>query len=459
MQKDKPIYAPLRVLRPGWFANPSSFPLRWALGWWFLVQGIAWLEPLPTDLQIKFDLKYLALTHLCAMAGQVLLPIFAIGLVPKSQPGGRIPTLLRLSFGSSLWFLWTFPLAFLLTDSKGAIVLALGRELLWAACLIIPLTQLCTKRVLLTRAGLFLLTVIVLLAEVLLSKSLFFILMTVLTWAIIWALSGWYGKTRTGLGLVWIIIIFLGSIVFATIPDWSSLSNLKMDNIGTGRICKGVPQLPATRVDSADWLVSGSPKLVSSERLSLGDRQRILAGFDGQILVRVATGPTPAPEDTSGSTATSTTDGPILEAMLSTLPISVTDNSRLLALHGMVHRSIRYDRSYFPGTTEQILTRKTGDCKAYAQVFCAGARRLGFPARVVHGLLASHDGYYAHAWVAVKSSDGWQDWDPTSSEPSPDARYLRFTAPKEASGAFDGELAIFALDSIVVRPASVRSTF
>ncbi|MEK7395282.1 MAG: transglutaminase-like domain-containing protein [Fibrobacterota bacterium] len=414
MQKDKPIYAPLRVLRPGWFANPSDFSFGWAFGWWILVQGIAWLEPLPTDLQIKFDLKYLALTHLCAMAGQVLLPIFAIGLVPKSPPGGRIPTLLRLSFGSSLWFLWTFPLAFLLTDSKGAIVLALGRELLWAVSLSIGIIGLRENR------------------------------------------SG-FGKAVLGTGCA--VGIFLGSIVFATIPDWSSLSNLKMDNIGTGRICKGVPQLPATRVDSADWLVSGSPKLVSSERLSLGDRQRILAGFDGQILVRVATGPTPAPEDTSGSTATSTTDGPILEAMLSTLPISVTDNSRLLALHGMVHRSIRYDRSYFPGTTEQILTRKTGDCKAYAQVFCAGARRLGFPARVVHGLLASHDGYYAHAWVTVKSSDGWQDWDPTSSEPSPDARYLRFTAPKEASGAFDGELAIFALDSIVVRPASVRSTF
>jgi hypothetical protein len=247
----------------------------------------------------------------------------------------------------SLWFLWTFPLAFLLTDSKGAIVLALGRELLWAVSLSIGIIGLRGNR---------------------------------------------SGIGKAVLGTVCSVGFFIGSIVFATIPDWSSLSNLKMDNIGTGRICKGIPQLPATRVDSADWLVSGSPKLVSSERLSLGDRQRILAGFDGQILVRVATGPTPAPEDTSGSTATSSTDGPILESMISSLPISVPDNSRLLALHGMVHKSIRYDRSYFPGTTEQILTRRTGDCKAYAQVFCAGARRLGYPARVVHGLLASHDG-------------------------------------------------------------------
>jgi len=284
MQKDKPIYAPLRVLRPGWFANPSGFPFPWALGWWILVQAIAWLEPIPTDLQIKFDLKYLALTHLCAMAGQVLLPIFAIGLVPKSQPGGRIPKLLKLSMGSSLWFLWTSPLAFVLTDSKGSILLALGRELLWAISLSVGIVGLRGSR-----SG----------------------------------LGKLVAGTGCGLG------IFVGSLVFATLPDWSSLSNLKMDNIGTGRICKGVPQLPSSRVDSADWLVSGSPKSVSSERLSLGGRQRVLAGTDGQILVRVAAGPAPAPEDTSGSTTTSSTDGPILESMLSSLPNSVSDNSRL----------------------------------------------------------------------------------------------------------------------------------
>jgi hypothetical protein len=414
MQKDKPIYAPLRLLRPGWYADPSRFPLFWALGWWILVQCLAWLEPLPTELQIQFDWKYLALTHLCAMAGQALLPIFAIGLIPKSQPGGRIPTLLRLSIGSSLWFFWTFPLAFILTGSAASITLALGRELLWAASLAIGIVGLSPSR---SFARKFVFSV--------------------------------FGS----------IGLLVGSIGFATLPDWSSLSNLKMDNIGTGRICKGVPQLPPIPVDSADWLVSGSPKSVTIARLSLGDRQRVLDGRDGQILVRVASAPAPAPEDTSGSTQTSPTDGDLLVAMVSSLPNSVSDNSRLLALHGLVHRSIRYDRRYFPGTTQQILARGTGDCKAYAQVFCAGVRRLGLPARVVHGLLASNDGYYAHAWVTVNTGAGWEDWDPTSSSPFPDARYLRFTTPREATGAFDGELAIFALDSIAVRPAAGRSTF
>jgi len=414
MQKDKPIYAPLRVVRPGWFADPSRFPFSWAFGWWFVVQGLSWLEPVPAELQIQFDWKYLALTHLCAIAGQLLLPIFGIALVPKDQIGGRIPTLLRLSMGSSLWFLWTFPLTFVLTGSASSISLALGRELLWAATLAIGI------------AGL---------------------------------RSGRSGLGKFAISSLCTLGIFLGSLAFAALPDLSSLANLKMDNIGTGRICKGIPQLPSNRVDSADWLVSGSPKSVSGERLSLGNRQRILAGLDGQILVRVATGPAPAPEDTTGSSQTSPDDGPVLESMLSSLPKSVTDDSRLLALHGLVHRAIRYDRRYFPGTTREILDRGTGDCKAYAQVFCAGVRRLGFPARVVHGLLASHDGFYAHAWVTVKTRNGWQDWDPTSSEPFPDARYLRFTTPKEATGAFDGELAIFALDSIAVRPTGARSTF
>jgi transglutaminase-like putative cysteine protease len=144
----------------------------------------------------------------------------------------------------------------------------------------------------------------------------------------------------------------------------------------------------------------------------------------------------------------STDGGPLLD-LVSRVPTG-PDSLRLRVLHLLVHESIRYERTYFPGTPSEILTRGTGDCKAFAQVFCAGARHLGFPAKVVHGLLASPDGYYAHAWVTVRTPNGWQEWDPTSSYPFPDARYLRFSVPREAASAFDGELAIFSLDSIRV---------
>jgi hypothetical protein len=197
-------------------------------------------------------------------------------------------------------------------------------------------------------------------------------------------------------------------------------------------------------------MVSGDPKIVSASRLSLGTRQTILEARAGRVVVKISAGAPPPPEDTVGTTRIDPTDGQILESLVASIPFAGTDSFRLVHLHDAVHRAIRYERRYFPGTSSEILSRGTGDCKAYAQVFCAAARRLGLPARVVHGLLASPDGYYAHAWVTVKTSAGWQDWDPTSSEPFPDARYLRFATPKLSNGAFDGELAIFALDSISI---------
>ncbi len=407
MLKDKPLLAPFRVLQPTWFSSPIRFPLTWAVGWWILTQALAWLEPVPEQLQIQFDAKYLASVHLCAMAAQLLLPFLGWFLVPRETPGGRAGTLVRVSLGASLWFLWTFPLTFLFTSTQGALVLSLVRELLWAGTLAAGIAGLLPHP----------------------------------------ALRRW------GLVALGAPVLFVGSIVFAALPDIDSIARLRMDDMGSGRVCKGTPRLPGHRVETATWTVAGDPKTVSEERLSLGTRQVVLDGSPGRIVVRVSAGAPPPPQDTDGTTRLDPTDGPLLETLAASVPAG-PDNFRLVSLHGTVHRSIRYERRYFPGTSSEILARGSGDCKAYAQVFCAAARRQGFPARVVHGLLASPDGYYAHAWVTVKTTAGWQDWDPTSSEPFPDARYLRFAPPRLASGAFDGELAIFALDSISVSDAT-----
>lgn len=405
--KDKPILAPFRVLRPTWFASPLRYPFPWALGWWFATQALAWLEPVPDELQIQFDWKYLASVHLCAIAAQLVLPLPAWFLVPKDAPGGRASTLVRLSMGASLWLLWTFPLTFAFTGSQGALVLSLGRELLWAGALALGIAGLRSRKPV--------------------------------------------GRLLVAGG--WSLLFFVGALVFAALPDLDSLSRMRMDDLGSGRVCKGLPNLPPHRVESATWMVWGDPKSVSSARLGLGTRQTILDEAPGRVRVRVSTGAPPPPEDTVGTTRVDPTDGPLLEALVAAVDPNGSDSLRLVQLHGAVHRSIRYERRYFPGTSSEILSRGTGDCKAYAQVFCAGARRLGYPARVVHGLLASPDGYYAHAWVTVKTAAGWRDWDPTSSEPFPDARYLRFATPRLSTGAFDGELAIFALDSISILDA------
>lgn len=413
MLKDKPISAPFRVLHPGWFASPERFPLTWAFAWLCVVSALAWLEPLPDELQVRFDWNYLAMMHLCALAGQLVLPFLAWKLLPKDLPGGRAPNLIRLTAGASLWYLWTFPLTFAFTGSLGTLILAFSREFLWAATLAIGVVGLKKTR---SKPG------------------------------------------HVGLSAAWAILFFTGGVAFALIPDMTNISRLNMANIQTGKIGEGKPPLPTTRVDTATWTLSGASDLLDPSRLSLGDRQRIVASGEGWVRVLVADGSTESPQDTSGVSHIDPNDGPELESIVASVPYQVADSQRLGVLHARVHGSIRYTRKFFPGTTSEILRRGTGDCKAYAQVFAAGARRLGYPARVVHGLLASHDGYYAHAWVVVKTAHGWQDWDPTSNDPFPDARYLRFASPKIASGALDGEMAIFALDSISVI-AGVGGTF
>jgi len=402
--KDKPILSPFRVLRPSRFASAPTFPFPAALAWWGGIQILGWLEPVPPELDMQFHWKYLASQHLCAILAQFLLPLVFVPFLPKSLPGGRTLTLWRISLGASFWYLWAFPLTFLFTGIRATVALELLQPLLWA-------------------------------------------------WTLSWVAGTLAGRSawkRWGIrssGLLW---LFVGTILFQLIPDSQAMAHFRMDNVQSGRICSGVPDLPYGTALQADWTLVGDPQTVSARRLALGDRQKILESGPGRVRVLVdGTGEPPGPEDTTGTLETSTSDGAALLDLVAQVPPG-PDSLRLLYLHRLVHGSIRYVRTYFPGTPSEILTRRTGDCKAFAEVFCAAARHLGIRAKVVHGLLAAPDGYYAHAWATVRTPRGWQDWDPTSSDPFPDARYLRFSVPREASNAFDGELAIFSLDSIRV---------
>ena len=401
--KDKPILSPLWILRPSRYASGRTFPFGAALLWWAAIQALAWLEPVPKELDIQFHWKYLAFQHLCAILAQFLLPLLFVPLLPRTLSGGRILTVWRVSLGASFWYLWSFPLTFLLTGIRATVALELLQPLLWAV-------------------------------------------------TVSWVVGGLRpsgGWRRWGIRFTGGLVLFVGCILFQLIPDSQSMAHFNMDNVSSGRICSGTPVLPDGITTQADWTLVGDPQTVSAERLSLGDRQRVLESRPGRVLVRVTNGAPPPPEDTTGSLETPSTDGGPLLDLVSRVPPG-PDSLRLRVLHMLVHGSIHYQRTYFPGTPGEILARGTGDCKAFAQVFCAGARRLGIPAKVVHGLLASPDGYYAHAWVTAWTPRGWQEWDPTASYPFPDARYLRFSVPREASSAFDGELAIFSLDSIRV---------
>lgn len=259
-----------------------------------------------------------------------------------------------------------------------------------------------------------------------------------------------------------IVLVLLGilglviSVLVQSLPDLISARGIQMDNVRSGRIVSGTPLLPPGPVVRARWTLEGPSSLLQSDRLALGDRQTIVPGTGDALVVEVGPGSVPPPQDTTGTRSSSPSQGVLLDDLLRDIPTDLPDSARILLLHQRVNASIRYVRTYFPGTADDILKRGNGDCKAFALLMTEGARRLGLRAKTVHGLLASPDGYYAHAWTSVEHDGRWHDWDPTSSNPFPDARYLRFSIPERATGAFDGELAIFTLRSISLEALESR---
>lgn len=393
--KDTPLKMPLRVFSPRRLAD---FPWAVIVAWYIVAALVTSFEPDPSGLGIQFHWTYILQTQIVGLAARLIIPLLFLPLLP----GLPLSRYLGLSIGACMIWLWTTPVAWLWSSPAGGITLAVTRELAWLGVLFLG--------------------------------------------------AGFRRPKSVGLRRFFFpIAVFLGmilSIGFQTVPDLLGSGGLRMDNIGSGRIAKGAPELPPGMVLRARWVLRGSDNVLQPERLALGARQTILSAQPGLLEIMVAPGTVPAPSDTEGCGKPDPSEGKALDRLLSAIPASTPDSLKLLMLHRTVHQAIRYDRKYFPGNSEEILKRGTGDCKAYAHLMMEGARRLGFRAKEVRGLLASSDGYYAHAWTSVELGGRWTDWDATSGIPFPDARYLRFSAPQRATGAFDGELGIFTLEQI-----------
>jgi len=376
----------------------ASYSWPTILGWYIVTAIVTTFEPDPSGLGIEFHWTYVLQGHLLGLAIRLLLPLTLLPLRPTLDKGG----LFRLSLGACVSWLWVSPIAWIWHTPVAGIVLTLVRELAWVSILLIGSGLQRPQAPVARRAAI------------------------------------------SAIALLGIVL----SIALQSVPDLIQARGIRMDNVRSGRIVSGTPNLPTGIVIRARWVLHGPDDLLQPARLALGARQTILESAPGRLVIEVAPGNVPPPVDTAESRIPSASEGTLLDQILSGIPAQAPDSLKLLMLHDRVHSSIRYDRTYFPGNCDAILKRGTGDCKAFAHLMSEGARRLGLRAREVHGLLASPDGYYAHAWTTIELGGHWTDWDPTSNMPFPDARYLRFSIPERANGAFDGELGIFTLQAI-----------
>jgi transglutaminase-like putative cysteine protease len=106
------------------------------------------------------------------------------------------------------------------------------------------------------------------------------------------------------------------------------------------------------------------------------------------------------------------------------------DLPRLHALSARILSEIPWETGATHAATsaEEAVEHAAGVCQDHAQVFCAAARAMGYPARYVSGYLMMNDRVHqdaSHAWAeAHVDGVGWVGFD-ISNGISPDARYVR----------------------------------
>lgn len=352
-------------------------------------------EPMPEGIGMDFSTGYQAVTLLAAWLGWLGAGPLAWLVLRLFGARPRLGELTRLACGASLVLVWTFPLTFVMNSVGSSAILTLLREFLFALVFAIGSCSFLSSR----------------------------------------RQIGWI--------VLALVLLPVWSIGMQFLPEYRNLSRLSMKNPSTGLVAPMRGAVPEGTFLVSRWTLDGKPgDGLDPARLTLGERQRVIDASNGRIVVEVQADR--SVDDSAGQPVTPS----VAAASLAAGVPEGTPNERLHNLHSLVRSRIEYKRTFFPGDVAQILERGSGDCKAYAQVFAEGAAALGYPSRVVRGMLARPDGFWAHAWVCVKVNGHWVDWDPTSPIPLPDARYLRFSPPKQASSVFEGEMAIFTLDSL-----------
>lgn len=210
---------------------------------------------------------------------------------------------------------------------------------------------------------------------------------------------------------------------------------------------------PAQKV--IEWQVSVNGESVEAGRNGFGEREAIWMRHDrldnavvvaeGLVETRESHGvlgwpdcPVPATYFLRSTPLTRPSDA--IAAMALALPEGEGALARLHALSAAVSEAV----AYRPGVTNsatpaaEALALGAGVCQDHAQIFIAGARVLGIPARYVSGYLLANEGdvlHETHGWVeALVPELGWVGFDP-SNRVCVTERYLRVSSGLDADAA------------------------
>ncbi|WP_022682778.1 transglutaminase family protein [Sphingobium bisphenolivorans] len=129
-----------------------------------------------------------------------------------------------------------------------------------------------------------------------------------------------------------------------------------------------------------------------------------------------------------------------IEAMVGGLAVDEGPLARLHALSAAVRGAVAYRGGVTTSmtTASEAFALGAGVCQDHAQVFIAGARAMGLPARYVSGYLLAEEGnvlHETHAWAeALVPELGWVGFDPSNGVCVTE-RYLRLASGLDADDA------------------------
>lgn len=124
-----------------------------------------------------------------------------------------------------------------------------------------------------------------------------------------------------------------------------------------------------------------------------------------------------------------------------------TDTLKMLfAINDWLYENIKKRHRTTIPSALAVLRHREGDCNEHSTLFCALARSLGIPTRIMVGLALLDDAFFYHTWVASYADGHWHSFDPTLGVAPADAARIKLL-----SGELESQIQLLRIEKLHIR--------
>lgn len=152
------------------------------------------------------------------------------------------------------------------------------------------------------------------------------------------------------------------------------------------------------------------------------------------------------PSDTASTEFIQASDRRIKKAAKKIIGDETDTLKMLLAINSWLYENIKKrHRATIPNALA-VLRRREGDCNEHSTLFCALARSLGIPTRIMVGVVLLDDAFFYHTWVASYAEGNWHSFDPTLGVAPADAARIKLL-----SGELESQIQLLRIERLYIR--------